>query len=74
MENYNKNKIKHKDNLIFLNLKWVASKTNKQTTSMDSLKQTVWHYASHTSTSLVRFSKKVSSSTVSLLSSVYLTL
>ena len=70
MENYNKNKIKDKDNLIFFNLKWVVSKT----TCMDSLKQTVWHYASHTSTSLVRFSKKVSSSTVSLLSSVYLTL
>ena len=26
MENYNKNKIKDKDNLIFFNLKWVVSK------------------------------------------------
>ena len=73
MKNYNKNKIKHKDNLIFLKPE-MGCFQNKLTTCMNSLKQTVWHYTSHTSTSLVRFSKKVSSSTVSLLSSVYLTL
>lgn len=73
MEHYNKNKIKDKDNLIFFKPE-MGCFQNKQTTCMDSLKQTVWHYASHTSTSLVRFSKKISSSTVSLLSSVYLTL
>lgn len=73
MENYNKNKIKDKDNLIFLKPE-MGCFQNKLTTCMNSLEQTVWHYASHTSTSLVRFSKKVSSSTVSLLSSVYLTL
>ena len=73
MENYNKNKIKHKDNLIFLKPE-MGFFQNKLTTCMNSLKQTAWHYSSHTSTSLVRFSKKVSSSTVSLLSSVYLTL